>query len=557
MPDDDDIVASARAAYDRRDWVAARGAFRAAERQDDLAADDLYALANCSWWLGDLDEALPIMEQAYRRSLDEGRPRVAALVALDIGYTFALRGEDARGSGWMRRAVRHLEGLPDGVEHGYLRHVDFEVAFSARDLDAAHEAARDVGALGERCGDETLAALGTLGRGRVLVRRGVVDEGVALLDEAMVAAVSDRLDPSWAGNIYCHLMLACHEVADVRRAGEWTEATARWCQGMPGAGPFMGICRVHRAQVMQVRGAWDQAERELEHVYDELSHFAVEVVAEAHYLHGDVRRLRGDLAGAEARYRAALRLGRDPQPGLALLGLDRGQPQPAAVSLRLALAAADGDPLGRARILPAVVEVAVAQGDIGAAGEAVTELEEIAATYGTTGLAAVALSARSALLVASDEYEAAMPVLRRALLTWQQLSAPYEAARVRLRTARACEVLGDPEAARLHREAAEAELAGLGAGPAVDGTAGPRSDGLTAREAEVLSLVASGRSNQQIADELVLSVRTVERHLATVYQKLGLQGRNARAAAVAYALGGAGAAGGERRGHSAVTRPGT
>ena len=544
MPDDDDIVASARAAYDRRDWVAARAAFRAAERQRDLAADDVYALANCSWWLGELDEALPVMEQAYRLSLDEGRAGAAALVALDIGYTFALRGEEARSSGWMRRAARHLEGLPHGVEHGYFRHVDFEVAFSARDLDAAYEAAQDVGALGERFGDATLSALGTLGRGRVLVRGGAVDEGVALLDEAMVAAVSDRLDPSWAGNIYCHLMLACHEISDIRRAGEWTEVTARWCQGMPGAGPFMGICRVHRAQVMQVRGAWDQAERELEHVYDELSQFEAEVVAEAHYLHGDVRRLRGDLAGAEARYRAALRLGRDPQPGLALLHLDRGRADSAAASLRLALAGTEGDPLERAKILPAVVEVAVARGDVDTAQEAVGELEEIAATYGTTGLAAVAFSARSALLVAAEEHEAAMPVLRRALLTWQQLGAPYEAARVRLRTARVCEVLGDPEAARLHRDAAETDLARLGARPAVGDAAGPRSDGLTAREAEVLALVASGRSNQQIADGLVLSVRTVERHLATVYQKLGLQGRNARAAAVAYALGGAGAGAG-------------
>jgi DNA-binding CsgD family transcriptional regulator len=556
MPDDDDIVASARAAYDRRDWRSARAAFRAADRQGDLATDDVYALANCSWWLGELDESLPVMERAYRLAVDERRPEVAGLVALDIGYTFALRGEEAQSSGWMRRAVRLLERLPDAVERGYLRHVDFEVEFSARNLDAAYEAATDVAALGERFGDETLTALGTLGRGRILVRRGVVDEGVTLLDEAMVAAVSDRLDPSWAGNIYCHLMLACHEIADLRRAGEWTEITARWCQGMPGAGPFMGICRVHRAQVMQVRGAWDQAERELEHVYDELSHFDLEVVAEAHYVHGDVRRLRGDLGGAEARYRAALRLGRDPQPGLALLHLDRGRAESAAASLRLALATADGDRLERAKFLPAVVDVAVARGDVGTAQEAVGELEEIAATYGTTGLAAVALSARSALLVAAEEHEAAMPVLRRALLTWQQLGAPYEAARVRLRTARVCEALGDPEAGRLHRDAAEADLARLGAGPAVGDAAGPRSDGLTAREAEVLAFVASGRSNQQIADELVLSVRTVERHLATVYQKLGLQGRNARAAAVAYALGGSGADPRSTPGHSAA-RPRT
>ncbi|MFA9445342.1 LuxR C-terminal-related transcriptional regulator [Egicoccus sp. AB-alg6-2] len=534
---DGDVLDRAREAYVRRDWVTARGDFTEVRRTRDLHPDDLYALANCSWWLGDLDACLALQRQVHQRYLDLDDPVRAALVAIDVGYTHLIRGEEAQGSGWIGRAVRLLEDRTDTIEYGFLEYLDFESAFRASDPDGAMEAARRVQARGRRFADPTLTALGVLGEGRVLVRRGEVAAGMALLDEAMVAAMSEELDPGWAGNVYCHLMVACHEIADLRRAGEWTQVTADWCRSMPGAGPFMGICRVHRAQILQVRGDWDAAEGEAVHVCGELAHFDVEIVAEARYLLGELKRLRGDLAGAEASYREGHRLGRDPQPGLALLRVARGEADTAYASLHAVLAATEGDLCGRGRLLPAAVEVALAVGESDQARRWSGELRDIARRYGTTGFTAAALQAEGAVLLAGGEVEEARRVLRDALHAAREHEAPYDVARIRLLLATACEQLGDRESALLERDAAAEVFARLD-------IADPRSRlgrrsspaGLTPRETEVLALVAEGRSNQDIAAELVLSIRTVERHLATVYQKLGLQGRSARAAAVSFAL---------------------
>jgi DNA-binding CsgD family transcriptional regulator len=539
---------AARQAYRQRDWVRAREGFVAAREQAPLSADDAAALANCAWWLGDMDEALPAQQEAYGLYLAAGDPGQAALMALDTGYTLCLRGELARGSGWMSRAARLVQDEPECVAHGLLAYMDFESALGTADFAAARTAADAVHAIGLRLGDPNLVALGVLGQGRALVKQGRVAEGMALLDEAMLAAVSDDLDPGWAGNIYCHLIMACYEIADLRRAGEWTQATARWCETMPGAGPFMGICRVHRSQLLQVQGAWQEAEREAIRVCDEFTTIDVGIVAESHYQLGDLRRQRGDLAGAEAAFRTAHGLGRDPQPGLALVRLAQGSTHSAVAAIRLALAEQERDPLARARLLPAAVEIALAAEDMELARASSADLGRIAQDFGTAGLSAPALQAEGAVLVADGTAGAALQPLRESLRLWQGLRAPYESARVRLLLARACEALGDGDGAALERQTAGAELLRLGAPVdfpvdhsaepgAGEGPARPRrTDGLTSREAEILDLVASGLTNQQIADDLVLSIRTVERHLATVYGKLGLRGRNARAAAVRYAL---------------------
>jgi ATP/maltotriose-dependent transcriptional regulator MalT len=525
----------ARAAYARRDWVVAREGFRAAAAEAPLAADDLAAMADCSWWLGDLDDSLPAQQEAYRLHLEVGRIADAALMALEIGYTLSLRAEHAQASGWMSRGVRHLAEEPEGPAHGVLAYIGFEESFHGGDLDTALERADKVHELGTRHGDPTLVALGVLGRGRVLVARGEVTRGMRLLDEAMVAAVSDDLDPAWAGNIYCHLMLACHDLADLRRAGEWTEATARWCERMPGAGPFMGICRVHRAQVLTARGDWTHAEREIAHVCEELASFDVEVVAEAHYQRGELRRHRGDLVGAEEALRAAHALGRDPQPALALLRLAQGRADAAAASLRTALEAAR-DPLARAKLLPTVVEAALATGDADTARAADEELRATAERYATAGLHASADHVHAEVALADGDVDAASVAARGSLRAWQELGVPHEVARLRLVLASACEALGDHDAAALEREAAADTLARLGAGSRPAPTAQGPAPGLTPRETEVLRLVATGRTNQQIATQLVLSVRTVERHLSTVYDKLGVRGRSARALAVSHAF---------------------
>jgi ATP/maltotriose-dependent transcriptional regulator MalT len=533
-----DVLDEARDAVRRRDWLTARRGYEVAARERPLGGEDLRALGDCSWWLGDLDTALKVLQEAFRALLAEGEVGRAALAALDIGYSLLLRGDEAQGSGWLSRAAGLLEDRPDAIEHAYLRHVAFEESFADRDLDAALGSADAVLASGRDAGDPTLVALGVLGRGRVLVARGEVADGMRLLDEAMVAAVSDDLDPAWAGNIYCHLMLACRDLADLRRAGEWTEATARWCERMPGAGPFMGICRVHRAEVLTARGEWTHAEREVTRVCEELASFDVEVVAAAHYQRGELRRLRGDLTGAEEALRAAHALGHDPQPALAALRLEQGRADAAAASLRSALDASGDDPLTRAKLLPTVAEVALATGDVRTARSADEELTATADRYGTAGLRAAAGHVHAEVALAEGDLDAAAGAARAALRTWQELGVPHEVARIRLVLAAVCDALGDGDAAALERDAATDTLARLSAGSRVGpAPAAPdRSPGLTPRETEVLRLVAAGRTNQQIARQLVLSVRTVERHLATVYDKLGVHGRSARALAVSHAF---------------------
>jgi ATP/maltotriose-dependent transcriptional regulator MalT len=531
------LLERARGAYRDRDWVAARERFNEAAEGGALAGNDLSALANCSWWLGELDDALPALERAYRCHLQEGSPRTAALVALDIGFTRMIRGDAAQGSGWLSRAERLLKDEGPCAERGYIVYVAYEDALNRSDLEEALERAREVLDVGRRFDDQTLVALGVLAEGRLLIAQGDVDRGMALLDEAMVAATCDELDPGWAGNIYCNLMLACWQLADWRRAGEWTQVTARWCEAMPGAGPFMGICRVHRAQVLQARGEWRDAEAQARRVLDELADFMPSMVGEAHYALGDLRRQRGELESAEQFYRAAHRLGRDPCPGLALLRLAQGRRQAAVSSIVRALEAAAEEPLARARLLPAAVEIALAAHDVRRARRGADELAAIAARYGTLGLRAEADAACGAVLLAEGDAAAAVARLEDAVRAFQELRMPYHAARARLLLADAHCARGRPEDAALEEQAGRTELERLGAEPPVRARGAPaRPDGLSEREAEVLALVADGRSNQEIAAELFLSVRTVERHLATVYRKLGLHGRSARAAAIRYAL---------------------
>lgn len=528
-------LAAARAAYRRHDWVVARNIFARVQNRASLGADDLYALGDCHWWLGDLDSALSVLKAAYRQALAERTPDRASLIALDVGYTFAQLNETAQSSGWMRRAYRAAAELPEHPIHGYLEYVEFDMAFDRRDLDTAEHKANAVNARGSRSDDPTLAALGVLAQGRVLVRRGDVIRGMAMLDEAMLAAVSEDLAPDWAGNIYCHLMAACEEIADLQRALEWTTATARWCESLPGgSGPFIGICRLHRANLLQLRGEWPEAQREARRVLANPDSSPVSIVAAAHYLLGEIARQRGELSTAEQEFHRAHELGHDPQPGLALLFVDRGDPLSAATAVRSALIAAGTDPTARGPLLPAAVETAVAVGDLEAARSAADELAQLAALYRTAGFEAAAAHAEGRLLLAELEGSAALPVLRHALRRWQDVGAVVAAARVRADLERAYELIGDRDAAEREHRAVAAALSALAEERRT------RSDAtqsrLSPRESEILAMVAAGLGNQEIAAELFLSVRTVERHLATVYQKLGVGGRSARAVAVSFAI---------------------
>jgi DNA-binding NarL/FixJ family response regulator len=534
------VLEAAREAYRRHDWAGARDRFSAVRAAGGLAAGDLDALADAAWWLGEFDEASAVLEEAYRRHLDDGRPRLAAMAAIGVAVNHFLRGDGVVGSGWLGRAQRLLRDEPEQVEHGYLLYLELEGALEG-DPAAVVAVAGRVRDIGRRHGDPNLAAAGDLFEGRALVKQGRVAEGMALLDEAMLAVLSGELRPEWAGNIYCHLMAAFHELADVRRAAEWTEATGRWLAGLPAAVLFTGICRVHRSQVLQRKGAWAQAEREAALVCQDLADLHVAGAAEGHYQLGELHRLRGDLDGAEEAYRQAHGLGRDPQPGLALLRLAQGRAAAASASIRAALTAVTHDRLARARLCAAQVEIAVAAGDAATAGRACDELVKTASTYGSSGLEAAALQARGTVLLAGGRAEAALPTLRAACRRWQELDAPYDAARVRLLLAGTYQALGDADAALLELDAAEVVFERLGATLDAGEVAARRGrpalpGGLTGREAEVLALVAAGRSNREIAEALVLSPKTVARHLSNIFAKLGVSSRT-QAAAYAFEHG--------------------
>ena len=525
-----DTLAAARTAFAARDWAGARDRFLAAQQEAPLNADDLSALGHASWWLGRMDESLATGEEAYRSYLEAGNNRRAAYCAFDTAYGYFLKGNGAVGGGWIGRAQRLLADEPDCAEQGYLLYFAVET-----NLDGGEETmvkARQVQASGRRHGDRNLLAAGIVAEGRVLIKLGRAQEGVALLDEGMLEASAHEMAPNWAGNIYCHLMAACYELGDIGRAAAWTQSTSDWCDEMAPAVLFKGICRVHRAQVMQIRGQWSQAEDEAKRVCQEVAHIHVGVVAEGHYQIGEIRRLRGDLEGAEQAYQEGHRLGRDPEPGLALLRLAQGRTDVAATLIRSALAGV-GDRLSRARFLSAQVEIAIAGGDEATASAAADELDEVASVYGSTGLQAVARRCRGAVLLATGRTEEALSILRTACSGWTELEAPYDCAKVRVLMAHAYRRLGDIESSDRELAAARTAFEALGAAIDAADAAGQRRaalpKGLTEREAQVLALVAAGRTNRQIADELFLSQKTVARHVSNIFTKVGVTTRTAAA----------------------------
>ena len=394
------LIEAAHDAFARRDWLVALEHFTAARDKGPLSAEDIDALAETAWWLGEIDESLSAYDQAHRLYLDEGRPRRAAMSAMFLAAHSMERGDVAVGSGWMNRVHRLLRDQPEGPEHGYPMYFDVFSAMSRGALDDAAAHARRMQEIGHRFGDPNVSALGVLGEGRAFIKQARVNEGMPLVDDAMIAALSDELHPLWTGAIYCHLMDVCRELIDLRRAGEWTQATARWCESLPKAVLYRGICRVHRAQVLQVQGEWDEAEREATRACDDVRSMHVGTVAEGQYEIGEIRRLHGDLAGAEEAFKRAHELGRDPQPGLALLRLAQGSVDAASASIRAALSLESLDGLARARLCAAGVEIALAAGDIEKARAASDELAATTSAYGTSGLQAASRQASGAVLIA-------------------------------------------------------------------------------------------------------------------------------------------------------------
>lgn len=534
-----DAIREARKACRRKAWRDAFEAFAAAAKRTALAPADLERWATAAYLAGRDDAYRDLLEQAHQANLRAGEPLRAIRCAFWLGLFLLFRGENGAATGWLGRAARELERLGRPcAEQGYLKLPAAEQRLAQGDAQEGFSIAAQAAAIGERFSEGDLTAAARHQQGRALLLRGRVDEGLALLDEAMVAVTSGELTPIMTGLLYCSVIDACWQVYELGRAREWTSAMSRWCEAQAQMVAFRGTCQVHRAEIMQLRGDWGAA-------FDEACAACAwpgsaadrEAPGAALYQQAEVQRLRGERAAAEKAYRAAAVRGYEPQPGLALLRLAEGRVGEAAAALTRVLGAA-AEPNERARLLPAQVEVLVRLGKTDEARRACDELAQLAQRFRSPVVRAMAAQAEGTVELAAGNARAALPRLRSARREWERIQAPYPCARVRELLALACEALGDAEAGRTEREAARAAFERLGAAAdlaRLDSSGPPRRggrDALTGREADVLRLVAAGKTNKSIARELRLSVKTVDRHLSNVFGKLDV---SSRAAAIAQA----------------------
>jgi len=523
------LLAEGRAALRAHRYDAAYDALRSAQGVAALDVEDLHRLAEAAWWLGLMSECLQLTESAHRDFLASGHLDRAAAQALDLGGMLAMRGEPALASGWLGRARRLLADQPVGPIHGLLWYVDLSMALEDARLDDAEQLATELRRVGDQYGDESLVALGYLGSGLATLRRGRVRDAFVLLEEAVLRVVGGGVSPDWAGHIYCTMVSACLRVAEVNRARQWSEAAHRWLENFSEAVMFTGVCRAHDVELLVLEGAWVVAGQQADVVVNELRELNVEAVAEAEYQHGECHRLRGDHELAEGCFERAASLGRDPQPGRALLLLARGDGDGAWSEVTDAVVRGSADPFRCARLLRAQVEIGVASGRAAAAAAAARRLGTLADDFGTPGFQAWADHAAGLVALAAGRPAEAIEPLGRAAEAYRRMRAWYDAASTDARRAEAYGLLGDPDAEREHRDAAESAFRRLGiqARPQPDEV---RPAGLTAREVEVLRQVAAGLSNRDAARTLSISEATVRRHLANIYLKLGVGSRTAAAA---------------------------
>lgn len=504
------------------------------------SANDVEALAMAALLSGRAAECNELLVRGHQQFLDAGDTHAAARCAIFLGFKLSLDGEFAQGGGWLSRARRLLMDQPECVEHGYLLLADGLQSVMHGEIAAAAELFQRAAATGHRFGDKDLTARAFMGHGRALIRVGRLAEGVALLDESMIAVTAGEVSPLTAGSVYCSVIESCRETLDLRRADEWTSALSAWCESQPNIALFRGTCLLHRAEVMQLRGRWQDALNEALRACERIAPPEPKLLAgAAQYRAAELHRLRGEFSEAEEGYRKASEHGYAPQPGLALLRLAQGRVDAAWAAVRGA-ASEVREPVSRAPVLAALAEVALATGDVAAAAAAAGELSQISDRHGAQLLRAMCGYASGSVLVAEKQCDKALSLLREAWKDWHQLDVPYEAARTSVLIAAACGALHDQDTCDLELLAARQAFASLGAAPDLaraEALLQHRAPGnntpLSVREIEVLKCLASGATNREIASALHISEKTVARHVSNIFTKLDLPSRSA---ATAYAF---------------------
>jgi tetratricopeptide (TPR) repeat protein len=452
-------LVAGREALQRRAWREAFERLRGADAAEPLLPEDLELLAAAAQWVGRLDDCIAVRDRTHAAYLAQGNRRRAGFIALQMSHDYFAKGQRSMGNGWIRRAERLLEAEQDSIEYGHLLRAR---GLLAKNPDEGLAHARAAHELATRLGDRDLAALQLQERGRLLIAKGEVAEGLALLEDAAMLAVSGTLGPLATGDIFCNAIDVCRRLADLGRASEWTDAARQWCdrQGILG---IPGVCRVYRAGILRLRGALLDAAREATDACEELRPYSFGATAEAFYELGEVRLRLGDLTAAEEAFRQTHELGRDPQPGLALLRLAEGKVEAARTAIKSALADESRDQLARSQLLPTQVEIALAAGDLDGARAAADELEALAAVYRTPALGSAAQCMRGQVQVAAGDWAGALRNLRAGCRLWQELDAPYETARARMSLAAAYRAAGDLETAALELAAARLAFERVGA----------------------------------------------------------------------------------------------
>jgi len=523
-------MAALRATYER---------LRELDRASPLEPAQLLELAVSAYLIGNERESLGALVRAHQGLVQQRELRRAGGIAARIASILMNTGDVAQSAGWMARAARLLDesGEP-GAERGWL--LVGAARQSIMNADIADAAAKfaEAAEIGERFGDADLINLARQGHGRVLIQRGEIERGVALLDEVMVAVTAGEVSTIIAGIIYCSVLSACSDLSDIARAREWTEALSRWCEAQPEMVPYRGECLVHRAEIISLQGIWPDALNEALLACQRLSQPPGQpAYGAALYQVAELHRLRGDIEQADAAYRRTAESGRSPYPGLALLRLAQGRRDDAVSAIsRILQESRHGR--ARVRVLSAAVEIMLATDDVAGARRAVDELDELARALATPFVRATAAQVNGAVLLAECDAPAALSASRAARALWREMDVPYEAARTQIVIALACRALQDKDSAEMELDAACRTFQHLGARLDVARVYSLRAApgaaaGLTGRELEVLRLVATGRTNRVIADELGLSEKTVARHISNIFNKLDV---SSRAAATAYAF---------------------